>query len=184
VREWPRDRWKEHPNWPEQTLLLNSHDGFRRMCSWLIESVHELDLTSDSPLRGRKRVVLLRMLFDQWQAGMGGHERYEEKKLYPYLGRKYGVAFDHLERGHHELHIARDEVIVKFRMAAASGAGHPERDQLGETLDSYNGILVEHLRVEEELVIPLLLTLSPDEFREYSTHSLRDLLRRMRERGE
>jgi iron-sulfur cluster repair protein YtfE (RIC family) len=184
VKAWPRERWQEHPNWPQQTLLLGSHDGFRRLSSWLIESVAELDLTSDDPLRGRKRGILLRMLFDQWQAGMSSHEHYEESKLYPYLARKYGAEFEHLERGHRDLHEARDEVSVRFRKVAAVGAGHSARDQLGDTLESYNKVLVEHLRVEENLVIPLLLTLSPHEFREYSVHSLRDLTRRMDERGE
>ena len=33
-----------------------------------------------------------RLLFERWKQAMGGHEAYEERKLYPFLTRRWGVS--------------------------------------------------------------------------------------------
>ena len=46
----------------------------------------------------------MRSLFERWQAAMaGGHEQYEEHKLYPYLEARYPVSLEPLQAGHRQL---------------------------------------------------------------------------------
>ena len=51
------------------------------------------------------------------------------------------------------------------KLALASGADADE--SLARALDDHHQILDAHLQLEEDLVIPLLLALSPEEFQHY-----------------
>lgn len=103
--------------------------------------------------------------FDWWMSGMSGHERYEERKLYPFLARHYDTSFDELIAGHQLLHEHRDLVRDAFRRAMAGEADVAEqRPLLVADLENHRRVLLEHLHDEENRVIPMLLELTPEQF--------------------
>lgn len=89
---------------------------------------------------------------------MGGHEAYEERKLYPFLARRWGISCATAEAGHTLLGVLDTAV----RSAFSSGAG------VAKALRAHHDTLMAHLDYEEALVIPLLLALEPAEFAAYS----------------
>lgn len=150
-----RSAWSDHPHYPEQLLLLGSHDNFRRASRSLIEWAGRLLRDADAVAMAHNRDV-----FNQWQAAMGGHEHYEEHKLYPYLERRYGVELGRLRHGHQRLSRLRADV------RSAYGSYRPD-EQLG-ALQSFDAELRAHLAEEEDAVIPLLLHLPRADFVSYS----------------
>lgn len=100
---------------------------------------------------------------------MKNHERYEERKLYPYLRALFGVSTAELERNHEELGRADKQVHAAFREGDSLRASH--------ALKQHDEILVPHLAREEDLVIPLLLSMTPQKFRHYSNGNIVTLLR-------
>ncbi len=145
----PRDAWATHPKFPEQVLLLGSHASFRATSRRLIERAD----------RGASRANVL-ATFSMWKYAMGGHEHYEEHKLYPFLEHRWGLQTLGLSEGHEAL--ARADQVVR----AAEG------EALVAALEAHHAILMEHLDIEECTVIPALLALSEEEFRLYSESSL------------
>ncbi len=160
----PRSEWQTHPHYPRQVLLLGSHENFRRISTHLVhESLKHWSATpSAPPLRDHFA------LFRRWKSAMKGHEGYEEGKLYPYLRARYGVSTTKLQRDHAELGRADEHVRAAFREGDSLRASH--------ALERHNAVLVPHLAREEDTVIPLLLAMSPDEFRRYSSGSIGNLL--------
>lgn len=141
-----RSEWPRHPNFPSQVLLLGSHANFRSVSRRLVDHIEA---------GGDPNYAL--SVFSMWKRAMGSHEAYEERKLYPYLAERWGVDFEAAEEGHEELH--RHDASV--REAFESGVG------ILEALRAHDEVLVEHLRLEEDMVIPLLLALTPSEFERY-----------------
>lgn len=142
----PRSEWPRHRNFSRQVLLLGSHANFRSVSRRLIRHIAE----------GGDREHA-HAVFSMWKRAMRGHEAYEERKLYPFLESRWGVDFTAAEEGHEALHVA--DALV--RQAFESGKG------LAEALRVHDEVLVAHLALEEEMVIPLLLELAPDEFDRY-----------------
>jgi hemerythrin-like domain-containing protein len=157
----PRDEWNSHPNWPDQTLLLRSHDGFRRISRQLVEAARSRANNSED-------VASLRYVFRHWKSAMKSHERYEEMKLYPYLEARYGVTLGQLEEQHQQLGRLEHDVY------AAWDAG--DGQALAAALKAHDETLIAHLAQEEEAVIPLLLSLTRQEFEHYAYSSARTLL--------
>lgn len=149
----PRHAWAAHPNYPHQVLLLRSHEAFRTISEGLV----------DKARAGAGRAALGRV-FRWWKAGMHGHERYEEGKLYPFLEHRWGLDCDELSAGHEAL-AAADQAV----RTAAEG-------ELAEALAHHDAVLREHLDLEERRVLPALLALSREEFRQYSEQPLPVLL--------
>lgn len=143
----PRAAWRDHPRFATQALLLGSHANFRRISQQLLDRA-EAGVSTD-----RDRVY-----FDMWKRAMGSHEAYEERKLYPFLTRRWGVDCGTAEAGHRLLGV----LDAGVRSAFASGEG------LAAALRAHHDALMAHLDFEEELVIPLLLALEPDEFERYA----------------
>lgn len=141
-----RNTWRDHPNFKSQALLLRSHRSFRRMSLWLLERAESGETTQ------------LRMPFRHWKAAMHGHEHYEESKLYPFLERRFGVDLSAMLDGHEALHRCEERVYVAF----AEGSG------IVEALRAHHEALLPHLELEEDVVIPCLLTLTAEEFEDYS----------------
>lgn len=141
----PRAAWPEHPHFPEQTLLLRSHESFRALSRVLVGRAG----------RGGDPAALLEV-FRTWKAAMRGHEAYEEGKLYPFLRRRFGLDTAPMEAGHMALHVA-DAAVT-----AAAAADDPEA--LLEALEAHDRVLREHLELEEDVVIPALLALEPEAF--------------------
>lgn len=140
----PRAQWESHPNFPRQTLLLGSHINFRRISRYIIDHV------------SASTVSELRRLYRRWMMAMRGHEAYEERKLYPFLAERFGVDFGALTEGHEALHEHHDAVFH----ALSSG----DDAAIGAALEAHDAVLVDHLALEEDQVIPLLLSLSREEF--------------------
>lgn len=149
----PREQWPTHPHYPEQVLLLGSHENFRRVSRYL---VHAAEAGED--------ITGIASLYLRWISAMRSHEAYEERKLYPYLARRWQLSFASAQAGHETLHARHDEVVAALKIAAEGGDATPE---LAEALRRHDHALDEHLEHEEDLVIPRLLELSPDEFQAY-----------------
>lgn len=154
----PRAGWTSHRNYPGQVLLLGSHQAFRETSRRLIAAADDL--------RDPGHVGLP---FSMWIAAMRSHERYEERKLYPYLESRYRVQLDELRTGHSDLHAAESDV-----RAALEGEGGPA---LVGALRAHDRVLDVHLRLEEDAVIPILLEMERDEFAHYVSSPIDTLLR-------
>lgn len=162
LRSLPRESWAEHPHFPSQVLLLGSHDSFRRL-SWVLV---------DHAKKG-EQLDWIAIVYPQWIAAMRSHEAYEEHKLYPYLTRRWGLSFEAAEEGHRRLH-AHDAVI---RELLADLDAPDVASSLHAELRANDTTLNDHLDLEEELVIPALLELEPQEFEDYRRMTLPELIR-------
>lgn len=173
----PREQWEQHPHFSSQTLLLNSHEGFRRRSQWILDHLRDLDPQDGDERRRARWLARMSRDFDWWMNGMRGHERYEERKLYRFLAHRFGSDFDELEAGHRLLHVHRERVELGFQLARPGEPDEPDTlASLIEELEHHRAVLIEHLRVEEDYVIPQLLELRPEEFRRYYRTPIDELL--------
>ena len=167
-----REDWAAHPRFPAQTLLLEAHESFRKRAMWIRERVEAIappgpSRPSEAAVLNRRQRWRLRMAddFAWWMKGMRGHERYEERKLYPFLARRYGYSFAALEHAHRVLHEKEQAVTDAFAALAPGAAGEARQHAtLMAALCAYEDALRAHLATEEELIIPMLLALEPSEF--------------------
>lgn len=161
-----REHWPAHPRFPQQTLLLDAHEAFRKRAVWILDRVVAIEPAGTAALHRRQR-WRLRMAddFAWWMKGMRGHERYEERKLYPFLARRYGYSFAALEAAHRALH-ERERAVIEAFSALVPGAPDeaPRHAELLTALRAYEDALGVHLAAEEDLIIPMLLALDPAEF--------------------
>ena len=164
----PRDQWTRHPHYPRQTLLLNSHESFRRTSRVLLRRAE-----------GGSDAAAIGWVFRAWKAAMRSHEGYEEHKLYPYLERRWGLSMATAEEGHRKL--AELDAAVRGAVTAIPTGGDAT-PALADALRAHDEALVAHLALEEALVIPALLALEPAEFEDYSMSDIRGLLQRLDER--
>jgi hypothetical protein len=164
-----REAWAAHPRFPAQTLLLDAHESFRKRAVWIRQRVQAIAPVGLAPPAAfdRRQRWRLRMAddFAWWMKGMRGHERYEERKLYPFLARRYGVSFAALEQAHRLLHEHEQAVADSFAALVPGAADEPARHaELLVALCAYEDALRVHLATEEESIIPMLLALEPSEF--------------------
>jgi hypothetical protein len=74
----PRAVWPQHPRYPAQTLLLESHEAFRRHSAWIIDAIEFVAPRREPSARKRLRWLARHSTeFDWWMSGLAGHERYE-----------------------------------------------------------------------------------------------------------
>lgn len=179
----PRSEWTDHPRFAEHTALLESHDSFRGRSVWIIDRLRDLAPRGSSDARRRTRwVKRMRVDFRWWRASMGAHERYEERKLYPYLTHRFGLSFEPLTRDHRALYVQADRVERAFAEAHADDGRARSLlsllplSQLIHELETHRTLLHRHLEREEDIVIPLLLSLSRDEYDRFRQTSLEQLL--------
>jgi hypothetical protein len=164
-----REDWPAHPRFPQQTLLLDAHESFRRRGVWIRDRVVAIApsaSTGAAPLSRRQRWCR-RMAddFAWWMKGMRGHERYEERTLYPFLARRYGYSFAAFEAAHRALHEKERAVLDAFgALVAGAPDEEPRHGALVTALGAYESALHVHLAAEEDLIIPMLLALDPAEF--------------------
>ena len=155
----PRAQWTAHPRFESQALLLGSHENFRAISRHLVTAAEAGE--SD---------VGIGALYWRWIAAMRSHEAYEEHKLYRFLAHRWGADFSIAQAGHVALH-ERDRAV---RSALVT----PEdRTTLSRALREHDEALVAHLEHEEDLVLPLLLELSPAEFESLRTFAHRSAAR-------
>jgi hemerythrin superfamily protein len=155
-----RSEWRTHAHYPRQTLLLRSHDGFRSTSQALMEAC----------LRG-VQAARIRAYFGAWKGAMHSHEGYEEHKLYPFLEARWGVSMDLARQGHEALSSCEDAVFSA------------EEGSLLEALREHDRVLGDHLELEEDLVIPALLQLEPEEFDALTRFDIGTLLARFKRNG-
>jgi hypothetical protein len=173
----PREQWEAHPRFRTQTLLLRSHEAFRRRSTWIIDHLRDLDPAGDDVRRRKRWLSRMSTDFDWWMAGMRGHERYEERKLYRYLAHRFGGTFAELEAGHRLLHVHRERVERTFQLTRPGEPDEPVNlVALIDELENHRQVLVEHLRSEEDYVIPMLLALTIEEFSRYYNTPIKALL--------
>lgn len=116
---------------------------------------------------------------------MRSHERYEEHKLYPFLERRWpasGTDFMDCRRGHERLHEKHAAVLAAFQEMRDPDHDAPRdaaRAELVRALSDHLATLSDHLRLEEDAVIPLLLELDREEFDAYCLESIDALLSAM-----
>ncbi len=158
-----REDWPKHPRFPAQALLLGSHANFRRISRQLIDAA-----------KSGESLERIGAYYAAWIAAMRSHEAYEEHKAYPYLAKRWGVSFADATEGHHELH--RRDRAVREAFLLRDERAPDAREDIVSTLEAHDVALHDHLDLEEEQVIPLLLELSPDEFRRYSYSPIDTLL--------
>lgn len=163
VRSIPRSEWSTHPNYPGNLLLLGSHENFREINRRMVVQLEGLEPGSDLSWLGRR--------YDLWIQAMRSHEAYEEQKLYPYLQARWGVPFDDARAGHEALHDVDVRVRAAFRAHDVTEAA--------DALRRHEEVLLAHLQLEEDLVIPLLLELPRAEFVRFTHTSIRVLLREL-----
>ena len=165
----PRHAWTEHPNWPQQVLLLGSHDNFRRVSRHLVECAED-----------REDVAFIGSLFVRWVSAMRSHEAYEEHKLYPYLAKRWGADFAQATEGHAQLHARCDEVVAAVRaLVNTDEETDALHKALADALRAHDDVLIDHLAHEEDVVIPLLLQMSAKEFHTYTMLPVDELLQRL-----
>ncbi|MEM9188772.1 MAG: hemerythrin domain-containing protein [Myxococcota bacterium] len=145
----PRESWATHPNYPSQILLLGSHENFR-----MVQRMVEQKVADPS-----RPLADAAYLFERWMAAMSNHEAYEERKLYPFLVHRWNVDLGHLVAGHEALAARKNTVREAFRAE--------DRELSLAAVKEFGSTLFTHLELEEDAVIPLLLSLSPSEFRRY-----------------
>ena len=90
---------------------------------------------------------------------MKNHEAYEERRLYPYLAQKHGISFQNLELQHEELGRLERQIIAAW--------GEGDTDAIRQGLIEHDRVLIDHLAEEEDVVIPLILSFTPDEYATY-----------------
>lgn len=156
----PREAWDDHPLFPFQTLLLGGHASFRRTSRMLCDRA-----ASGADALG------LHWTFSVWKGAMHSHEHYEEHKLYPYLSHVWGLSFDTARAGHEALADAEAEVLARSREGGAATTA------LAEALRRHDEVLLPHLDLEEELVIPALLALEPAAFETFLRSDIDTLMR-------
>lgn len=161
----PRSEWSKHPKFPTQALLLGSHDNFREISQYILRLVGE-----------ENRIAYAKRLFSSWMTGMRGHEHYEEKKLFRYLSRRFQVSIEKLQDGHDQLHQREDEVRAAFEERLRQQEVEGSNSRLLQALQDHRSTLLEHLWLEENTVIPLLLSMTSEEFNEYYHSGIHHLM--------
>ena len=156
----PREQWTSHPHYPDQVLLVGSHTQFRRFSRMLIDHAGV-----------GQETATISQLFRYWKSGMHSHEAYEEKKLYPYLTARWGLSCALLRDGHHRLAAAEVDVLESI-----PGAHGTQSDALAQALAHHDEVLSKHLDEEEDVVVPALLALTPEEFDTYYHSNIHRLL--------
>jgi hypothetical protein len=165
-----RSAFSDHPRFPQQSLLIASHDVFAEMARAFVARVETI--AAGQGLSPRQQVRFSARLageFRAWQWSMSCHERYEESKLYPFLSERFGVSCDDLSGDHRRLHELADgcEGLLAAEAARAGQDGRFELSEVAGALAGYCAELEAHLIAEETRVIPLLLELAPAEFERY-----------------
>lgn len=146
MAETDRTTWRKHPNAPgPASMLLYIHDHFR---------------TASARLRSQAAkgagVSVLARDFAPLAEVLHHHHHAEEMMLFPAIARATGVAPARLVEDHAELMRAIDEVTASF---TDSGA----RTRIEAAAATFDEILRAHLDREEELVVPVLLAMTPGE---------------------
>ncbi|KAJ3063042.1 hypothetical protein HDU98_001100 [Podochytrium sp. JEL0797] len=169
----PRKAWKSHPNMGRCGMLVYMHTNFRASSKQVLDGILSLDHSSFRTSNGQSPRVLLDR-FRDWQGSMNTHEYIEETYLYPYLYNKWRIDLSVLTKEHGDIHDKRDQVLasfatyLKFEKSSddyGSDAVKKAGADLEKAMTGYVDVLKFHLAEEEELIIPMMLELSQQEYK-------------------
>jgi len=144
-----QDEWRDNPNFagPASTLL-GIHGQFRAAADRLLLFLERKD---DDEIElgfvARAYVPLATTLHH--------HHHAEEMMLFPMIAKKTGTAPARLEADHKEL----TDAIAHLETALRG----TDRPAAITSAKAFHRILNDHLDREEELVVPVLLTMTPNE---------------------
>ncbi len=134
--------WRAHPNaMGPASILLGIHARFREASADLVEQ-------RDPTVIARAFLPLARTLHH--------HHHAEEAMLFPLVEKRTRIAPEQLQADHDELTEAIDAVEAGLRAPLAI-------DALVPLVQRFHEVLVAHLDREEELVVPVLLELTPEQ---------------------
>ena len=97
-----------------------------------------------------------------------GHEMIEEQMLYPFLYNRFKISMRYLSSEHQEMHQGRDNVLRVIRDLETSVELDERRhlvEELAKVHAEYDIVLTTHLLEEEELIVPLMLSIPSVEFK-------------------
>ena len=138
------------PNAPADTTMMRIvHDALRRD----LERAR-VALTRGSPPDDRQRMAIAEHL--RWvMAFLHAHHRSEDEGLYPVVRERDAAAaalLDDMATDHEAVAVA----IIEVEAAAAAYAERDEREPVVAALEDLTGVLIPHLRREEDEVMPLV----------------------------
>lgn len=135
--------WRAHPNAAgPAAMMLAIHDQFRAVSHRLVQLVAQ---GQGGGAIGRVFSPLAQVLHH--------HHHAEEAMVFPLVHRRTGVAPEQLQTDHDEMTAAIETVESALRDGA----------RVAESITKFHEILITHLDREEELVIPILLQLPPEQ---------------------
>lgn len=142
-----REEWERHPNFHGFAgMLLGIHDAFRRASATLLRLVED----DSEGVEGR-----LMATFVPLAQTLHHHHHAEEEMLFPLLAKVLGERPDALFDDHTELMGQVDAVEAHLSTHGREG--------LAPLLVQLDAILIDHLDREEEVSIPALLKLNPQQ---------------------
>lgn len=120
-------------------MLLGIHDRFREASAFLLE---------------QRDLAAIARVFLPLAGTLHHHHHAEEAMLFPVVEKHTGVAPAQLQTDHDEITDAIDGLEAALR------ARHPVAT-LAPLIRRFHDVLIAHLDREEELVVPVLLALTP-----------------------
>ncbi len=134
--------WRAHPNASGPAyMLLGIHDQFRKASAYLVE---------------QRELHAIAHVFLPLARTLHHHHHAEEAMLFPLVEKRTGVAPERLQSDHEELTDAIDAVEAGVMARLGTEAIVP-------LIQRFHTVLVEHLDREEDLVVPVLLELTPQQ---------------------
>ncbi len=151
----PREGWAQHPEFgPLTQFWLERHLGFRQILGTLTADLAEFQAGRLDPEAYAPRLSRLGGIFMQ---ELHMHHSIEDDVYFPklaVLAPKLERGFALLDADHHRLHDALDG----FAAAANAALCDEGVGSLGESLEQMTAFLDRHLTDEEELVVPVILS--------------------------
>ncbi|MEP1206687.1 MAG: hemerythrin domain-containing protein [Rhizobiaceae bacterium] len=160
---YPRDAWRQHPNFKEATRnWLAAHHMFRRLSEAVRKDAEEL---LDGQMDSQDYAARLSYRGNALVGNLQGHHGWEDHSYFPELSAadpRFDAGLEILENDHQVL----DEVLHDF-VDAATRTLHfiaLNRDDIVDEAAKVHGqaqviekLLARHLADEEDLAVPIIL---------------------------
>lgn len=155
LADHPREGWAAHPEFgPLTRFWLDKHQSFRTLSARLVADARA---RVDGTLDPQEHAVRLSRLGSHLLSDLHGHHSIEDHHYFPRLAQLHPPlerGFALLDADHHALH---EELEAYARDANALLKGG-EAGPFAETAARLDAFLDRHLWDEEEVVVPILLS--------------------------
>ncbi len=154
VEEYPRNRWRDHPNFAGLVQFwMQRHMMFRELSQVLRDDARQLsdktlDFAEYAPRLSRYGSTLLNELH--------GHHQIEDHQYFPRLielDTRVSKGFDLLEADHE----AMDGLLHELAEGANQVLKTGHAGKFHDLVDRFYALLERHLTDEEEIVVPVIL---------------------------